>query len=280
MGCDQYREALSAGLDGEPAGVGAAEAQDHLDRCTGCQAWYAAAARVTRLARLAPAEPVPDLATAVLAALPPEVVRPRRLPAAARTALVAVAFVQALLAWSGALTGRDPMVTGHVATEVGAWNLALAVAFLAAASRPRTAEALVAPVGAFVAVLAVAAVSDAVAGDLAGSRLGMHLLVATGLALLLVVARTQPAAPPVGGTWPVGPAVPDGPGGTAGPTAVPSRPFRPTPVPSLSAAGAAGAVGAAGADPAAAVAVHGGVDGTGIDGGRAQPPPMRAGSAA
>ena len=214
MGCDQYREALSADLDGEPAGVPAAELGDHLGRCAGCRAWYAAAARVTRLARLAPAAPVPDLAPAVLAALPPAHSPRRRLlgrlsrpaagapridrqpPAGARAALVAVAFVQALLAWSGALTGRDPMVTGHVATEVGAWNLALAVAFLAAATRPRTAEALVAPVGVFVAVLAVSAVSDAVAGELGGGRLAAHLLVAAGLALLLVVARSQPAAPP------------------------------------------------------------------------------------
>ena len=71
MGCDQYREALSADLDGEPAGVGAAGLRGHLDRCAGCRDWYAAAVRVTRLARLAPAEPVPDLAPAVLAALPP-----------------------------------------------------------------------------------------------------------------------------------------------------------------------------------------------------------------
>jgi predicted anti-sigma-YlaC factor YlaD len=201
VGCDQYREALSADLDGEPAGVDPAELQDHIDGCAGCRSWYAAATRVTRLARLAPAEPIPDLAPAVLAALAPSSAR-RRLLASARAALVAVAFLQALLAWSGALTGRDPMVTGHVAHEVGAWNLALAVAFLAAASRPRTAEALVAPVGVFVTVLAVSAVSDAVAGDLRGSRLAAHLLVATGLGLLVCVTRAYPplrAAPPADG---------------------------------------------------------------------------------
>jgi predicted anti-sigma-YlaC factor YlaD len=236
VGCDQYREALSADLDREPTGrpgVGAAELQGHLDGCAGCRAWYAAAARVTRLARLAPAEPVPDLAPAVLGALAPPRSLRRRLVAGARAALVAVAFLQALLAWSGALTGRDPMVTGHVAHEVGAWNLALAVAFLAAASRPRTAEALVAPVGVFVAVLAVSAVSDAVAGDLRGSRLAAHLLVATGLGLLVCVARAYPPLPaegtPADGSrpedrWPAarsGPAaVPPAAGGRARPASV------------------------------------------------------------
>jgi predicted anti-sigma-YlaC factor YlaD len=208
VGCDQYREALSADLDGEPADcadIGPAELRGHLDGCAGCRVWYAAITRVTRLARLAPAEPIPDLAPAVLAAVRPTRSVRQRLVAAARAALVVVAFVQALLAWPGALTGRDGMVTGHVAHEVGAWNLALAVAFLAAATRPRTAEALVAPVGVFVAVLAVSAVSDAVAGDLTGSRLAAHLLVAAGLGLLVAMARAYPplpAVPPADGSVP------------------------------------------------------------------------------
>jgi predicted anti-sigma-YlaC factor YlaD len=301
VGCDQYREALSADLDGEPTGVPAAELEDHLGRCAGCRGWYAAAARVTRLARLAPAAPVPDLAPAVLAALPParslrrrplgRLSRPaggaprieRHAPAGARAALVAVAFVQALLAWSGALTGRDPMVTGHVATEVGAWNLALAVAFLAAATRPRTAEALVAPVGVFVAVLAVSAVSDAVAGELGGGRLAAHLLVAAGLALLLVVARSQPAAPPADVRpvlpCPAGPDPADGdaaagerPLGLARePVRTTRRPVGSARVPVGSARRPVGSarvpVGSAGPGPGSAV-------------GEAQPAPVRAGSAA
>ena len=87
------------------------------------------------------------------------------------------------------------MVSGHVAREVGAWNLALAVAFLAAATRPRTADALVAPVGVFVAVLSVSAISDAFAGDLALGRLLGHLLVGSGLALLITVGRVAPPQP-------------------------------------------------------------------------------------
>ena len=74
---------------------------------------------------------------------------------------------------------------------------------------------------------AVAAVSDAVAGDLAGSRLGMHLLVGTGLALLLVVARSQPAAPPAGDAERPGPTGRTGPGATPAPGRIAAGRARP-----------------------------------------------------
>jgi hypothetical protein len=82
-----------------------------------------------------------------------------------------------------------------VAHEVGAWNLALAVAFLMVATRPKAADALIAPVGVFVAVLAVVAASDAAAGDLALGRLIGHLLVGTGLVLLVAISQTAPPQP-------------------------------------------------------------------------------------
>jgi predicted anti-sigma-YlaC factor YlaD len=195
VSCEHYREALSAELDGEPHGVPDDALAGHLSGCSACREWYGQAARITRLVRLAPAAPMPDLARGVLAALPAPSLGRRRVFAGARAALVVVAFLQAVLAWTGALTGQDDMATGHVAREVGAWNLALAVAFLMVATRPRAADALVAPVGVFVAVLAVVATSDAAAGDLAPGRLVGHLLVGTGLVLLVTIGRTAPAPP-------------------------------------------------------------------------------------
>ena len=171
MGCDQYREALSADLDGEPPGVPEDALSGHLSGCPGCR-------ELVRASRPGhPAGPVgagdadsgPRAGRARGAA--GGLARRRRVFAGARAALVVVAFLQALLAWSGALTGQDDMATGHVAHEVGAWNLALAVAFLMVATRPKAADALIAPVGVFVAVLAVVAASDAAADDLALGRL-------------------------------------------------------------------------------------------------------------
>lgn len=205
MGCDQYREALSAELDGEPGGLPVAAVEAHLAGCASCRHWQADAGRVSRLVRLAPAEPMPDLARAVLASAGPLRPSAGRGAATARAALTAVALVQALVAWPGLLRGQDGLASGHVAHEVGAWNLALAAAFLAAASRPRTAEALVTPVGVFVAVLGAAAVADGVDGTLQAGRMGLHLLVVAGLGLLVAVSRTQPPLPelpPADGSWP------------------------------------------------------------------------------
>ncbi|HEX6755318.1 MAG TPA: zf-HC2 domain-containing protein [Mycobacteriales bacterium] len=194
MGCDQYREALSALMDGETPDVPAEAVRAHVRSCPACAGWEEEARRVGRLVRLAPAGPMPDLAPLVAGAVRPA---RRRAATAVRAALAVVAVVQAMLAWSGALTGQDSMASGHLAEETGAWNLALAVAFLAAATRPRTAAALVAPIGVFVAVLFVTVAGDVVAGTVDGARLSGHLLVAVGLGLLVAVSRTDAADPDV-----------------------------------------------------------------------------------
>ena len=69
MDCRQYREALSARIDGEDTGLEAAAVDAHLTACPGCQAWADQAVAVTRRARLAQAEQVPDLTAPIMAAL-------------------------------------------------------------------------------------------------------------------------------------------------------------------------------------------------------------------
>src|SRR5438034_1807699 len=68
MKCSDVRTALSAALDGEPAGVPTAQVTAHLAGCAECAAWQARAAGATRQVALGPAE-VPDLTEGVLAAL-------------------------------------------------------------------------------------------------------------------------------------------------------------------------------------------------------------------
>jgi predicted anti-sigma-YlaC factor YlaD len=187
--CERARLALSADLDGEPLGVSAMSMHGHVVTCPGCAAWYEAVTRVTRAVRLAPAEPVPDLAPVVLQATQTGLARSRRL-LVARAALAGVGLVQAMLAWPAIVLGQDPL-TGvvHDAHETGAWNLALAVAFLGAATRPMTAGALVAPLGTFVAVLAVLGVLDAISGAVTLSRLAVHLVALAGVGLLVLLRR-------------------------------------------------------------------------------------------
>ncbi|HYT09375.1 MAG TPA: zf-HC2 domain-containing protein [Mycobacteriales bacterium] len=227
MSCSQYRESLSALLDGEPSALPEADIEAHLDRCAACRSWYESAARVTRLVRMAPAEPVADRTAELLAAVGPVRARRPGLLAGLRLALGLLAFVQAVLSWPGALLGEDPLAgAGHVAREIGAWNLALAMVFLAAASRPRTAGALVAPVGVFVAVLSVGAVSDAAAGTVHAGRLGAHLLIAAGLGLLVAIGRLATDGAPVDGDRAYQPAE-AGPDGLATAGSLVDRPPRP-----------------------------------------------------
>lgn len=70
MRCEQWREMLSAQLDGEETLAERAAAEGHLDACGDCSAWFDAAAAVTRRARTRLVSPGPDLADAVLAAVP------------------------------------------------------------------------------------------------------------------------------------------------------------------------------------------------------------------
>jgi predicted anti-sigma-YlaC factor YlaD len=78
----------------------------------------------------------------------------------------------------------------HFSHESAAWNLALGVAFLWAASGAgRRAGALVPVVGAFVGLLVALSVLDLLAGHVAAGRLLGHLPVVAGLLLLLLRDR-------------------------------------------------------------------------------------------
>src|SRR5215218_7373316 len=171
MPCQKFREAVSARLDGEPLGMSEHALEEHLADCPSCAAWADDAAVVTRRARLAPAPPVPDLTAAVLAALPRELpgaaaaARSRLVGAALRLALLAVALGQAGLAWPALASGAASMSAPvHMAHEAGAWNLGVAVAFLAVAVTPRLAVGALPFLGTFAALLVSVTLADLLAG--------------------------------------------------------------------------------------------------------------------
>jgi Putative zinc-finger len=86
--CEEFREHLSARLDGEQpaAGLAAETAEQHLASCAECSAWWDKAVALTRLTRTAAALPGPalseDAIAAILAESPASTQRP------ARTAIV------------------------------------------------------------------------------------------------------------------------------------------------------------------------------------------------
>jgi predicted anti-sigma-YlaC factor YlaD len=68
VSCDQVREALSAGIDGEAAALSPEHTAEHLRDCAACRDWQDLAHTVTREVRLRSAHAPSDLATRILAA--------------------------------------------------------------------------------------------------------------------------------------------------------------------------------------------------------------------
>ncbi|MEV0134326.1 zf-HC2 domain-containing protein [Dactylosporangium sp. NPDC050688] len=228
-GCEAFREALSARLDGEAEPVDAALTDAHLARCAGCRTWHAEAATATRLFRVrqVPTEPagVDDLLAALDAhgVLPPAAVPPPpRRRFAALTRLVGPArftgdkgrraLVVALRVLLGAFGAAQFVLgiaqvanaasaaelhgdgSGHLWHESAAWNVAIGAGFGWIASRRGRPAGALPMLTAFVALLALLSVNDVLAGRVETARLLSHGFVLAGYAI--VIALTRPALDP------------------------------------------------------------------------------------
>jgi predicted anti-sigma-YlaC factor YlaD len=187
---------VSARLDDEPLGMSAAALDAHLASCLDCARWTDAAARVTRLARL-DVRPVPDLSEQIAAQVTLPVRRVLRRRHLLRLGLLLAGLAQLVIGLP-ALTGDSIGMTmsAHGAHEAAAWNLAIGVAFVAAASLPRRAAGLVPLLATFLVVLGALSVRDLAAGSVTAGRLATHLAVLVGLVLLLGLDRAERALPP------------------------------------------------------------------------------------
>jgi predicted anti-sigma-YlaC factor YlaD len=176
---------------------------DHLTVCADCARWVEDAVRVTRLTRMGSAE-VPDLSAPILHAvrLPTRRIwRPRQWFSRRREWLragLAVLGLAQLAVAAPAFVGDSvgmamPM---HASHESAAWNLALGVAFLAAASRPRRAVGLVPVLAAFVGALLLLSIQDLASGAVAAGRLLTHLGAVAGLGLVIALDRMDRIPPP------------------------------------------------------------------------------------
>jgi predicted anti-sigma-YlaC factor YlaD len=190
MRCDQSRDLLSARLDGEVTTDEVALLDRHLASCPDCTTFADDVHALDRLTRLTPADAVPDLTAAVMAAHDP-VRDPRR--QAARWSLVVVAAAQLLVALPSLLTGSGGD-TVHATRELGSWSAALAVGLLVAAWQPARAKGML-PLGIVLAgVLSLGALFDIAAGTTAGAGESIHLLEVAGIALLWLLARREDEA--------------------------------------------------------------------------------------
>ncbi len=196
MTCERFRVAASARLDGEPLGMSASVLDAHLASCPHCAAWAGDAAALTRRTRL-DVTPVPDLAGRIAAS----VAEPARRVLRRRHLLRALLFLLGLVQLGigvPALAGNwlGMAMSAHGAHEGAAWNLAIAVGFLAAASLPRRAAGLIPLLATFTVVLTGLSIHDLVVGEVTVARLTTHLAVVAGLLVLVALDRAERALPP------------------------------------------------------------------------------------
>ena len=194
MDCGDVREALSSLLDGEPTPEPTTELAEHVRACRACRQFLGRARELDALTRST--EDFPDVTGAVLdTARTGSGPRPFAIWASSlRLGLVGVGIAQLALAVPGLLFGSDEGAPLHVAHEVGAWDLALAVGFVYAAWRPLRALGLLPFAAALSAGLLLTAVIDVAHGRAVALTETTHLLELLGTALLylLVAPRVGP----------------------------------------------------------------------------------------
>ena len=215
MRCEQWRETLSAQLDGEDDPTEREHADAHLAGCAGCRDWFEQAATVNRLTRTGLAAPIPDLSAAIVAALPAATAplppsRRARLVAVLYAALAGVGAVQLVLGLAqvgGGATGVHShagagltATAGHLWHESAAWNVAVGAGFLLVGLRRSRPTGLVPMLTAFVGMLLLLSVNDLATGRVDAERLVSHGFVLLGYGIVLALSRTvaDPAGPGVG----------------------------------------------------------------------------------
>jgi predicted anti-sigma-YlaC factor YlaD len=193
--CATAREAISALLDDEDPGVDRVELDAHLLGCVECRRWHAAAHEVTRNARLEPARATTVSADALVVAVLTRSRLPRRpaLVTWVRAALVVVAAAQAWTTVPMLLSGHDHTAPAHIAHEVGAFAMALAIGFVVAAWRPERAYGMQMVVGAVAVLLVFTSTLDVLRGRTDLGDEAPHLLAVAGWLLLISLARVTPS---------------------------------------------------------------------------------------
>jgi predicted anti-sigma-YlaC factor YlaD len=197
-GCDRVQEAISAVLDDERSEIDLATVELHLTDCPACRAFAGGAAALHRRTRVRPADPVPNLAAAILDAVPLSsgpTTGPQSPPSRvgwARVALLVVAVIQLVMAVPALFMSGEHGASVHLARELDSWDVALAAAWIAAVLRPSRAVGLLPFATAFATVMVGTSVLDVAGGHQAPIDEVHHLLHFAGLTCTWLLARSVP----------------------------------------------------------------------------------------
>lgn len=184
MECGEAREILSARLDDAASRIEIRDSDAHLVTCGDCRQYWDDIAQITRRLRVRDAEPVPDVASVVLArAHPPLLGRGEWV----RWGLGFVALCELILALPGLVAGEGAS-TVHDSRHIGSFGAAIAVGLLYVAWRPARAFGILPIVAALAATMATAAIVDIASGRTTSFAELHHLLELAGLWLVWALA--------------------------------------------------------------------------------------------
>jgi len=190
MNCDQSRDAISARMDGEDAGVTEAALDHHLAACHGCREFALHAGELHRVLRVRAAEPVPDLSAAILHAAPqPEPAsQPSWMMAWLRYGLTVVGLTMLILAVPSLIL-HDSGSAIHLTRELSAWDLAFAAGLLFAAWQPARARGLLPMAAVLAGGQLLGSVIDVASGRAPAFSEAHHALELSGVVLLWLLCR-------------------------------------------------------------------------------------------
>jgi predicted anti-sigma-YlaC factor YlaD len=186
---------MSAVLDGEPTAETSAALSAHVRSCADCSRYLERARALDTLTHAVRTDG-PDLTAQVLERARAQRHRPDPWTSSLRLGLVAVAIAQLGLALPGLIYGTDEGAPIHVAHEVGAWDLALAIGFVFAAWRPLRAVGLLPLAAALSAGLILTAIVDVAHGRAVALTETTHLLELVGTMLLYLLMAPRKRVSP------------------------------------------------------------------------------------
>jgi predicted anti-sigma-YlaC factor YlaD len=190
MDCERWREAISARLDGEDAGIDGTLVDAHLDRCPACRAFAAAAATARPGQRVGLADDVPDLSRRVRKAVAVSDRASRW--SIARALLVVVAIEIIAFSLPALVLGDEQDTSAHAARHLGAFTAAYGVGLLVVAVRPARARTML-PVSIVLAgALLITAVVDLVNGRIPLVGEAQHIPELLSVLLIWLLALPAP----------------------------------------------------------------------------------------
>lgn len=192
VSCEPVRESLSALMDREWPTLTRDEVMAHLADCPDCRRWQDRAVRATRVARTAVPQPPAALNETLLAALAGR--RWSRWTLPVRILLGLVGWGIAAYAVPALVYGLDAEAPPHVAHEMGSLNVAIGLALVFVAFRPKNLSGVLPLFGVVVGLLLFTAGDDLFSGHTTPLREAPHALVAIGLVLLVALNRLGRAA--------------------------------------------------------------------------------------